>query len=395
MSASDATLEIPLSLYVHWPWCVRKCPYCDFNSHALHSRSPEEAEGHYVEALIQEFTRQVESFPMSGRAISTVFIGGGTPSLMSPQSIDRLLRAVDKRVGLSANAEVTLEANPGTVERGKFEDFRAAGINRLSIGVQSFQDDKLKVLGRIHSGDEALQAIRLAASAFDNFNLDFMFGLPNETLAELTEEVKRAVGLGATHLSFYQLTIEEGTAFAKRLPAGLPDEDKLADMTDLVESMLAQAGYEHYEVSGYARAARRCQHNLNYWTYGDYLAIGAGAHAKLSACHRDGTLEVVRYANVASPRLYLERMATDGFAYAEHHAVDPTDRPFEFMLNALRLVDGVETASFAARTGLSLEVVEPTVSRLRAEGLLVADPTRIAPSAQGLRFLSTLQEAFL
>ncbi len=395
MSASDATLEIPLSLYVHWPWCVRKCPYCDFNSHALNSRSPEEAEGHYVEALTQELTRQVESFPMSGRAISTVFIGGGTPSLMSPESIDRLLRAVDKRVGLSANAEVTLEANPGTVERGKFEDFRAAGINRLSIGVQSFQDDKLKVLGRIHSGDEALQAIRLAASAFDNFNLDFMFGLPNETLAELTEEVKRAVGLGATHLSFYQLTIEEGTAFAKRLPAGLPDEDKLADMTDLVESMLAQAGYEHYEVSGYARAGRRCQHNLNYWTYGDYLAIGAGAHAKLSARHRDGTLKVVRYANVASPRLYLERMATDGFAYAEHHEVDPTDRPFEFMLNALRLVDGVETASFAARTGLSLEVVEPTVSRLRAEGLLVADPTRIAPSARGLRFLSTLQEAFL
>lgn len=386
---------VPLSLYVHWPWCARKCPYCDFNSHALLSRSPEESEGAYLDALITELKRVA---PLAqGRRFETVFIGGGTPSLMTGETVEKLLAGIESTVGLAEGAEITLEANPGTVEADRFKAYRAAGVNRLSIGVQSFQNDKLKLLGRIHTAEEALRAIEIANATFDNFNLDVMFGLPTESLPDLEHELTMATKLAPTHLSFYQLTIEEGTAFAKRLPQGLPDEDMLADMTDLVEGTLAARGYEHYEVSGYAQLGRRCRHNLNYWTYGDYLAIGAGAHAKVTDFKKG---EILRYRDVANPLRYIERVKETGRGLEEAFTVAPEEIPFEFMLNILRLVEGVPAELFrsrvsAVKAGLDWAKVDETLAKLRAEGLLIADTTRIATTEKGLRFLSDVQEAFL
>lgn len=384
---TPATLP-PLSLYVHWPWCVRKCPYCDFNSHALHARSPSESEDAYLQALVRELSTIA---PWSaGRRFETVFIGGGTPSLMEGRTVEALLTAIDRTVGLATNAEITMEANPGTVEADRFAAYRAAGVNRLSMGIQSFQDEKLQKLGRIHSVADAMRAIELAHQSFDNFNLDVMFGLPTESMADLTFELETAIAAGATHLSFYQLTIEEGTTFAKRLPAGLPDEDQLADMTDVVEATLAAAGFEHYEVSGYAKPGHRCRHNLNYWTYGDYLAIGAGAHAKVST--PEG---ILRYRDYANPLRYMTRVTETGRGEEERFTVATDEVPFEFMLNALRLVEGVTTESFTARTGLPLTVIAPQLTQLRADGFLVTDESRIATTEKGLRFLSDVQEAFL
>ncbi len=386
--AAIASAQIPLSLYVHWPWCVRKCPYCDFNSHALLTRSAEEGESAYLDALIAELVRRA---PLAqSRPIETLFIGGGTPSLMSAESVERLLEAVSRTLGFAPNAEITLEANPGTVEASRFAAYRAAGVNRISLGIQSLSDEQLRVLGRIHTAQEARAAIDVAMRHFDRVNLDLMFGLPNETLAELSDTLTAVTAFGVAHLSLYQLTIEEGTAFAKRLPAGLPDVDTLADMTDLVQARLAEAGYQHYEVSGYARRGMLCRHNLNYWTYGDYLAIGAGAHAKLSNAQG-----VLRIRNIAAPKRYLEAVQRSGSGAEEEHWVGETERPFEFMLNALRLVDGVEAALFESRTGLALSTISPVLERLRAEGLLVNDPSRIATTERGLRFLSDVQEAFL
>lgn len=381
----EAIREIPLALYLHWPWCVRKCPYCDFNSHAIPQGLDEVA---YVDLVLRDLSHWIGR--TEGRPISSVFIGGGTPSLMSGHAVDKLLSGANRMFGFTSDCEITLEANPGTTDESRFKAFKSAGVNRISIGVQSFMNEKLQTLGRIHSSDDARRAAQHAGEVFRNFNLDLMFALPGETHDEVATEVETAVQLGATHLSFYQLTIEPGTAFAKRLPAGLPDDDTCADMSDLVIERLTSAGFDHYEVSGYAKPGKRCRHNLNYWQFGDYLAAGAGAHGKLTT--REGILREVREM---SPRRYAEKVKSVGHACAEKALIDSEDLPFEFMLNVLRLTEGVPATLFEARTGLALSTLTPQLSDLRNRGLLVPDTTRIAPTAQGRAFLSDLQEAFL
>lgn len=381
----EAIREIPLALYLHWPWCVRKCPYCDFNSHAIPQGLDEVA---YVDLVLRDLSHWIGR--TEGRPISSVFIGGGTPSLMSGHAVDKLLSGANRMIGFTSDCEITLEANPGTTDESRFKAFKSAGVNRISIGVQSFMNEKLQTLGRIHSSDDARRAAQHAGEVFGNFNLDLMFALPGETHDEVATEVETAVQLGATHLSFYQLTIEPGTAFAKRLPAGLPDDDTCADMSDLVIERLTSAGFDHYEVSGYAKPGKRCRHNLNYWQFGDYLAAGAGAHGKLTT--REGILREVREM---SPRRYAEKVKSVGHACAEKALIDSEDLPFEFMLNVLRLTEGVPATLFEARTGLALSTLAPQLSDLRNRGLLVPDTTRIAPTAQGRAFLSDLQEAFL
>ena len=381
----EAIREIPLALYLHWPWCVRKCPYCDFNSHAIPQGLDEVA---YVDLVLRDLSHWIGR--TEGRPISSVFIGGGTPSLMSGHAVDKLLSGAHRMFGFTSDCEITLEANPGTTDESRFKAFKSAGVNRISIGVQSFMNEKLQTLGRIHSSDDARRAAQHAGEVFGNFNLDLMFALPGETHDEVATEVETAVQLGATHLSFYQLTIEPGTAFAKRLPAGLPDDDTCADMSDLVIERLTSAGFDHYEVSGYAKPGKRCRHNLNYWQFGDYLAAGAGAHGKLTT--REGILREVREM---SPRRYAEKVKSVGHACAEKALIDSEDLPFEFMLNVLRLTEGVPATLFEARTGLALSTLTPQLSDLRNRGLLVPDTTRIAPTAQGRAFLSDLQEAFL
>lgn len=380
---------IPLSIYLHWPWCVRKCPYCDFNSHAAPKRLAE-LEGSYIDALL----RDLEGWQPDAerRAIHSIFIGGGTPSLMSPEVLERLLSGIRARFSLKSDCEITLEANPGTVDAGRFRAFRAAGVNRLSIGVQSFSDARLKRLGRIHDVACVEATLTAARETFENFNLDVMYALPGETLETLAQEIDAATSSGATHLSFYQLTIEPGTAFAKCPPEDLPDPDLAAEMGDLVEEKLAQKGFTRYEVSGYAQPGRRCRHNLNYWTFGDYLAAGAGAHGKLST-----PKGIRREARRSSPAAWLEAI-THGApqnALESSYLISREDMPFEFMLNALRLLDGVPTECFTARTGLPFEVIAQKVNTLREQGLLVSDPQRIQPTHRGLDFLSDLQEAFL
>lgn len=386
MAALDPS-RIPLSIYLHWPWCVRKCPYCDFNSH----RAPADLaalEGRYVAALLEDLERWRTD--AEGREVASIFIGGGTPSLMSGGALAALLAGLRERFPLAPDCEVTLEANPGTVEAGKFAHFREAGVNRLSIGVQSFSDERLKRLGRIHTADEARRAVGEARSVFENFNLDLMYALPGETSAGLREELEEAVASGATHLSCYQLTIEPGTAFAKRVPEGLPDEDETAEMGELVEEILGRAGFGRYEVSGYARAGHRCRHNLNYWTFGDYLAAGAGAHGKVTT-----PAGVRREMRCANPRAWLDAPLLGRSRVEESRWVEAADLPFEFMLNALRLLEGVPAALFTERTGLPLEAVAPALKGLREAGLLDPDPARIRTTRRGLDFLSDVQEAFL
>ena len=378
---------IPLSIYLHWPWCVRKCPYCDFNSHGA-PKDLGALEGAYVGALLKDLEAWLPD--VGGRPIESIFIGGGTPSLMSGRAMKGLLDGVRARVSLAPKAEITMEANPGTLEAGKFEAFREAGVNRLSIGIQSFSDDRLKRLGRIHSVREAREAIRLARDIFENFNLDLMYALPGETMEGLREELDEAAQSGATHLSCYQLTIEPGTAFAKHLPEELPDADQTAEMGDFVESFLAEKGFTRYEVSGYAKPGRRCLHNLNYWTFGDYLAAGAGAHGKVTT--QNGIRREMRFMN---PRQYLHAIEEGRSAAAEIHRVEPEDLPFEFMLNALRLLEGVPECTFSARTGLPLGRIAPALQDLRARGLIADDPGRIRTTRLGLNFLSDVQEAFL
>ena len=386
---AEAVANIPLSLYLHWPWCVRKCPYCDFNSHAAPA---DLAEREYVDMVLKDLEGWLSV--SGGRRIETVFIGGGTPSLMSGDAVARLLEGADGLFGFTSDCEITLEANPGTVDEGRFRAFRDAGVNRVSVGVQSFMNEKLRKLGRIHIADEALRAASHAGEVFGNFNLDLMFALPGETLEEVVREVETAVATGATHLSFYQLTIEPGTAFEKRLPEDLPDLDETAEMGDVVEAILAQAGYTRYEVSGYAQPGRQCRHNLNYWMFGDYLAAGPGAHGKLSVVNAEG-FSILREARRVNPRKWLEALEATGSGAEESHFVPPEDRPFEFMLNALRLLNGVPASLYAERSGLPLESILPQLERLRRDGLLSADPDRIAPTRRGLDFLSDVQEAFL
>ncbi len=373
----------PLALYVHIPWCIRKCPYCDFNSHEAKGEVPEAA---YVDALVADLEFALPS--IWGRRIMSVFIGGGTPSLFSAASIDRLLAAVRARVPLAPDAEITLEANPGTFEREKFSAFRAAGVNRLSLGIQSFDPGHLRALGRVHDEKEARAAAEAALAIFGNVNLDLMYALPRQTIAQARTDVAAALAFAPPHLSFYQLTLEPNTLF-HRDPPPLPDDDAAADIEDAVHSMLAEAGYRHYETSAHARAGSECRHNLNYWRFGDYLGIGAGAHSKISFPDR-----IVRQIRFKQPRQYLER-ATAGAPLLEETEIARDDVGFEFMLNALRLTDGVPASLFAERTGYPLALVARELELATARGLLESDPTNIRPTALGRRFLNDLQSLFL
>ncbi len=368
----------PLALYVHIPWCVRKCPYCDFNSHERAAALPE---NDYLAALFRDMETSLPS--VWGRRIVSVFIGGGTPSLFSPDSIDALLSGVRARLQVEPHAEVTLEANPGTVEAARFHGFRQAGVNRISIGIQSFDDRMLAALGRIHSAAEARRAIEAALKSFDNVNLDLMYALPGQTPAMARSDLDAALGSGAPHISAYQLTIEPNTVFYRR-PPQLPQHDVAADMQLAAEEALAAAGYEHYETSAFARPGRRCRHNLNYWEFGDYLGVGAGAHGKVSFPDR-----VTRHERARQPREYMEK------GNLSEKTVDPTELPFEFMLNALRLIEGFEARLFGERTGLPLTCIERELREAEARGLLERDWRRIRPTARGQRFLNELLETFL
>jgi putative oxygen-independent coproporphyrinogen III oxidase len=374
----------PLALYVHFPWCVRKCPYCDFNSHTLHGELDERR---YIEALQRDLQAQAPA--AAGREVISIFLGGGTPSLFSPDAVARLLEAAQRHLLLAAGLEVTLEANPGTIERGRFAEYRAAGVNRVSLGAQSFDDARLVALGRIHCADETRRAAtELHAAGLDNFNIDLMYALPGQDVGAARRDVEEALALRPSHLSHYQLTIEAGTVFAGRPPV-LPDDDAAERMLEACRELLEREGFAQYEVSAYAAAGRRCRHNLNYWSFGDYLGIGAGAHGKLSLA---GEGEVVRTTQVREPRRYLAAAGQGTFTRAP---VPVTELPFEFMLNALRLVDGFEVEIFTGRTGLAWETVARTMADLVDEGLIVASGPCYRPSALGLRFLNDILLRFV
>ena len=384
----DGRLEAPppLALYVHIPWCVRKCPYCDFNSHAVRDAIPETA---YLDALMRDLELAVPQ--VWGREIVSIFIGGGTPSLFTPEAIDRLLIGVRTLLRVSPIAEITLEANPGTFELARFRGYRDAGVNRLSLGIQSFNPDHLKALGRIHDEREALAAAEAALNLFEEVNLDLMYALPGQTMEDLRRDLDTALALAPPHLSAYHLTLEPNTPFAAHPPA-LPDDDLSADMQALVEERLGAAGYEHYETSAFARPDHRCRHNLNYWTFGDYLGIGAGAHGKLSFHDR-----IERQARVKHPKAYLEAaFAPDSADHlAERRDLDRNDRAFEFMMNALRLNQGFDPRLFESRTGLSIAVAEPALLKAQQRGLLERELHLIRPSPAGRRFLNELLQLFL
>jgi putative oxygen-independent coproporphyrinogen III oxidase len=375
----------PLALYIHLPWCLKKCPYCDFNSHEWNTGAPP-PEARYLDALRADLDAALPF--VWGRRVVSIFIGGGTPSLFSPDSIDRLLADVRARLPLEPGCEVTLEANPGTFERDRFRGFRSAGVTRLSIGVQSFDDAKLKALGRVHDRAQALAAIEEAAQAFETFNIDLMYALPQQTLAELESDLRQALAFKPPHLSVYHLTIEPNTFFARHPPA-VPDDDAASEMLDRIAEMSADAGLQRYEVSAYARAGHRCAHNLNYWQFGDYLGIGAGAHSKLSYPHR-----VVRQVRWREPAAYMTN-ALQGKAVSNDDEVPREQLPFEFMLNALRLREGFELAHFQERTGLPPSAIEGALSEAEARGLIERDWQRVKPSARGFDFLSDLQSLLL
>jgi putative oxygen-independent coproporphyrinogen III oxidase len=374
----------PLALYVHFPWCVRKCPYCDFNSHEWKGeRFPEDD---YLDALRADLE---QALPLVwGRQVHTVFIGGGTPSLLSARGLDRLLSDVRALLPLDADAEITMEANPGTFEAEKFAQFRASGVNRLSVGIQSFNEAHLKALGRIHDSGDAHRAVEIAARHFENFNLDLMFALPQQTLDECRADIETALSFAPPHLSLYHLTLEPNTLFAK-FPPALPDDDASADMQEWIQAHTATAGYERYEVSAYAKPHRQCKHNLNYWRFGDYLGIGAGAHSKLSFAHR-----IVRQARYKHPATFMEQ-ARAGSPIQEEHEVSARELPFEFMLNALRLVEGFPVHRFIERTGLPMTSIEPALQDAERRGLIERTYEKIAPTPLGQRFLNDLQALFL
>jgi oxygen-independent coproporphyrinogen-3 oxidase len=373
----------PLALYVHLPWCVRKCPYCDFNSHEAAGEVPHRE---YIDALVADLEAMLPQ--VWGRRLASVFIGGGTPSLFPPEAIDRLLSEARARIALEPDAEVTLEANPGTVEAGRFRGYREAGVDRLSLGVQSFDDAMLKALGRIHGAGEARRAIEIAQASFDNVNLDLMYGLPGQTLEMARADIEEVVRHAPAHVSAYQLAIEPNTVFWSKRPR-LPGHDLCADMQEMVEASLGAAGFGHYEISAFARPGRRSRHNLNYWEFGDYLGLGAGAHGKLSFADR-----VTRHARIKQPRDYLQA-AQGGGSLAEARTVAPRELPFEFMLNAARLVEGFAPQLFAARTGLPGAALEPGLRAAEAKGLVERGVERIRPSDRGRRFLNDLQQLFL
>lgn len=392
MSASpecDSISRIPLSLYIHLPWCVRKCPYCDFNSHEVRSELPEHA---YIEALLTDL--EYELVLVGERRVSSIFIGGGTPSLFSARALDELLSHLNKRLNFIADCEITLEANPGTAEQQKFKDYRTLGINRLSIGVQSLNTEHLQVLGRIHGRHEAFSAIEAAHNAgFDNFNIDLMFALPQQSVDQALADLREACALSPSHLSHYQLTLEPNTRFYKYPPA-LPDDDTIWQMQQECQQYLAQLGYQHYEISAYAQPGRRCQHNLNYWQFGDYIGIGAGAHGKLTTLNSDGTLLIQRRYRVKNPKDYLKHIRNpERLIHAQ--SVAKSDYPLEFMLNALRLVDGVPAAYFSERTGLKQELLASMLMQARQKGLMTNNPERLQATTTGLNFLNELLQLFM
>jgi putative oxygen-independent coproporphyrinogen III oxidase len=370
----------PLALYVHIPWCVRKCPYCDFNSHERSGALPETE---YVNKLLEDLESLLPS--VWGRRLTSVFIGGGTPSLFAPQSIDALLSGVRARLPLEPGAEITLEANPGTVEAGRFRGYREAGVSRISVGVQSFDDAMLRALGRIHGADEARRAVDSALAAFDNVNLDLMYGLPGQTIAMARADLEAGVATGVPHLSAYQLTIEPNTVFFSK-PPQLPEHDLSADMQIMIEEFLKQNEFQHYETSAFAKPGHRCRHNLNYWEFGDYLGIGAGAHGKVSFSDR-----VTRHSRIKQPREYLAASST----VAEEKTIPPAELPFEFMLNALRLPYGFSPTLFQERTGLPITAIARQLQVAEEKGLLERDLKVIRPSVRGQRFLNELLELFL
>jgi len=375
----------PLSLYIHIPWCVQKCPYCDFNSHASPDALPEKA---YIEAVLADLEHDLPS--TWGRPVHTVFIGGGTPSLFSAEAIDTLLVGLRMRLQLSPFAEITLEANPGTVEQGRFKEFRDAGINRLSIGCQSFHDPQLEKLGRIHSGKEAILAAEAAHDAgFDNFNLDLMFGLPGQTVALASADIEQAIKLGPTHISHYQLTIEPNTLFHHSPPA-LPHDDARWSMQEACEELLGDAGYGHYEVSAHARPGKQCQHNLNYWSFGDYLGIGAGAHAKISSAAEQN---ITRSWKQRHPQRYLDAVPNTHISGSQ--VLTRHDASFEFMLNALRLKDGFDKTLFTAHTGLPVHGIAEALAKAEQKGLIEQDMVHITPTQHGWHFLNELLEMFM
>jgi oxygen-independent coproporphyrinogen-3 oxidase len=373
----------PLALYVHVPWCVRKCPYCDFNSHEAKGAIEE---GRYVEALTRDL--EIALPQVWGRKVYSVFFGGGTPSLLSPEAIDAILSAVRARLPLAADAEITLEANPGTAEAAKFRGFRDAGVNRLSLGIQSFDDALLKAIGRIHGADDARRAAELALSTFGNVNLDLMYALPGQTLEQVKRDVATAIDFAPPHLSAYHLTLEPNTYF-HRYPPQLPDDDTAAAMQDAVDEALGAAGYANYETAAFAQPGRECRHNLNYWRFGDYLGIGAGAHTKISFPDR-----VTRAMRYKQPRQYLEQ-AERGEPVQQEHDVGPADLPGEFMMNALRLREGFALALFEERTGLPITATLPALEEAERRGFIERDHARVAPTALGRRFLNDLLQVFL
>ena len=378
----------PLSLYVHLPWCLAKCPYCDFNSHAVPDATAGGLpEARYIDALIADLEAALPQ--VWGRPVHSIFIGGGTPSLFSADGIAGLLAAIRARLPLLPGCEITLEANPGSFERDRFKAFRQAGVNRLSVGVQSFDDAMLQRLGRVHDSAQARAALTEAAATFDTFNLDLMYALPGQTLAQLHADLDTALGFKPPHLSIYHLTIEPNTRFAVRPPKNLPDDDLASDMLDAITTRTQAQGLQRYEVSAFAQPGHRCQHNLNYWQFGDYLGLGAGAHGKLSYPHR-----VLRQVRWREPNTYIER-ALAGQAMSNDDEVPRAQLPFEFMLNALRLREGFALADFSARTGLAITAIAQPLAEAEARGLLARDFNRAWPTDRGFDFLSDLQALFL
>ncbi|MEN5178852.1 radical SAM family heme chaperone HemW [Comamonas testosteroni] len=376
----------PLSLYVHLPWCLKKCPYCDFNSHEARHGQAGVPEGRYIDAVIADLE---QALPLIwGRSVHSIFLGGGTPSLFSPAAIDRLISAIRARLRVDAGCEITMEANPGTFEKDRFKAFRAAGITRLSIGVQSFDDRYLQALGRVHDSAQALAAVAEAASSFDTFNLDIMYALPGQTAADLQRDLDVALSFAPPHISIYHLTIEPNTYFAKYPPA-IPEDDEAYAMLDQITERTAIAGMQRYEVSAYAKPGHTCVHNSNYWSFGDYLGIGAGAHSKLSFAHR-----VVRQVRVRDPARYMDA-ALQGNALAQDEDVKRADLPFEYMLNALRLREGFALQDYLDRTGLPLSSIDKALQQAEAKGLITRDWARVRPTERGFDFLSDLQELFL
>jgi putative oxygen-independent coproporphyrinogen III oxidase len=392
------TLNLPslpaLSVYVHLPWCLKKCPYCDFNSHEWRGGSGSKAsdpaslpESLYLDALCADVEA---SLPLVwGRPVHSIFIGGGTPSLFSPESIGRLVSDLRARLPLVPDCEITLEANPGTFERERFHAFRAAGVTRLSVGVQSFNDTHLRALGRVHNAEQAQAAVLEASQAFETFNIDLMYALPGQSMSALSQDLAQALSFKPPHLSIYHLTIEPNTLFAKHRPAGLPEDDDAYDMLDTITAQTALHGLERYEVSAFAQSGHRCWHNTNYWQFGDYLGLGAGAHSKLSFAHR-----VLRTVRHREPKLYMDKALAEG-AVAQSHEVSRAELPFEFMLNALRLKDGFDLSWYTDRTGLPLSTIEPALQEAQAKGWLERDMHKAKPSARGFDFLSDLQGLFL